>query len=42
MFFDEVIAFLDFEMVKEVLEVILELVIIGMSMVIVMYEMKFA
>ncbi|MFP6056050.1 amino acid ABC transporter ATP-binding protein [Helicobacter pylori] len=42
MLFDEVTASLDPEMVKEVLEVILELATTGMSMVIVTHEMKFA
>ncbi|WP_104758155.1 amino acid ABC transporter ATP-binding protein [Helicobacter salomonis] len=42
MLFDEVTASLDPEMVKEVLEVILELAHEGMSMVIVTHEMKFA
>ncbi|TSA86290.1 amino acid ABC transporter ATP-binding protein [Helicobacter mehlei] len=42
MLFDEVTASLDPEMVKEVLEVILELAQEGMSMVIVTHEMKFA
>ncbi|AFI06683.1 phosphate ABC transporter ATP-binding protein [Helicobacter cetorum MIT 99-5656] len=42
MLFDEVTASLDPEMVKEVLEVILELANTGMSMVIVTHEMKFA
>ncbi|WP_120945266.1 amino acid ABC transporter ATP-binding protein [Helicobacter labacensis] len=42
MLFDEVTASLDPEMVKEVLEVILELAKEGMSMVIVTHEMKFA
>ncbi|GMB93375.1 Glutamine ABC transporter ATP-binding protein GlnQ [Helicobacter bizzozeronii] len=42
MLFDEVTASLDPEMVKEVLEVILELASEGMSMVIVTHEMKFA
>ncbi|BCZ19598.1 Glutamine ABC transporter ATP-binding protein GlnQ [Helicobacter sp. NHP19-012] len=42
MLFDEVTASLDPEMVKEVLEVILELAEEGMSMVIVTHEMKFA
>ncbi|PAF48350.1 glutamine ABC transporter ATP-binding protein [Helicobacter sp. 12S02634-8] len=40
--FDEVTASLDPEMVKEVLEVILELAKEGMSMIIVTHEMKFA
>ncbi|AJF09398.1 glutamine ABC transporter ATP-binding protein [Helicobacter pylori] len=42
MLFDEATASLDPEMVKEVLEVILELATTGMSMVIVTHEMKFA
>ncbi|WP_104741565.1 amino acid ABC transporter ATP-binding protein [Helicobacter ailurogastricus] len=42
MLFDEVTASLDPEMVKEVLEVILELAEEGMSMVVVTHEMKFA
>ncbi|PAF48750.1 glutamine ABC transporter ATP-binding protein [Helicobacter sp. 12S02232-10] len=42
MLFDEVTASLDPEMVKEVLEVILELAKEGMSMIIVTHEMKFA
>lgn len=42
MLFDEVTASLDPEMVKEVLDVILELAKEGMSMVIVTHEMKFA
>ncbi|WP_163556046.1 amino acid ABC transporter ATP-binding protein [Helicobacter suis] len=42
MLFDEVTASLDPEMVKEVLEVILELASEGMSMIIVTHEMKFA
>lgn len=42
MLFDEVTASLDPEMVKEVLEVILELASEGMSMVVVTHEMKFA
>ncbi|WP_163565335.1 amino acid ABC transporter ATP-binding protein [Helicobacter suis] len=42
MLFDEVTASLDPEMVKEVLDVILELASEGMSMIIVTHEMKFA
>ncbi|TLD80442.1 amino acid ABC transporter ATP-binding protein [Helicobacter sp. MIT 05-5293] len=42
MLFDEVTASLDPEMVKEVLEVILELAKEGMTMLIVTHEMKFA
>ncbi|MFC3847133.1 amino acid ABC transporter ATP-binding protein [Helicobacter baculiformis] len=42
MLFDEVTASLDPEMVKEVLEVILELAQEGMSMIVVTHEMKFA
>ena len=40
--FDEVTASLDPEMVKEVLEVILELANEGMTMLIVTHEMRFA
>ena len=42
MLFDEVTAALDPEMVKEVLDVILELAESGMTMVIVTHEMQFA
>jgi polar amino acid transport system ATP-binding protein len=42
MLFDEVTAALDPEMVREVLEVILELAGQGMTMVIVTHEMNFA
>ena len=42
MFFDEVTASLDPEMVKEVLEVIKELAMQGMTMILVTHEMKFA
>ena len=42
MLFDEVTASLDPEMVKEVLEVILELAKEGMTMLIVTHEMRFA
>lgn len=42
MLFDEVTASLDPEMVKEVLEVILELANEGMTMILVTHEMKFA
>ncbi|MDO7253466.1 amino acid ABC transporter ATP-binding protein [Helicobacter cappadocius] len=42
MLFDEVTASLDPEMVKEVLDVILELAKEGMSMIIVTHELKFA
>lgn len=41
MLFDELILVLDLEMVKEVLEVMKLLVMIGMMMVIVIYEMGF-
>ena len=42
MLFDEVTASLDPEMVKEVLEVIKELAMQGMTMILVTHEMKFA
>ena len=42
MLFDEVTAYLDPEMVKEVLEVIKELAMQGMTMILVTHEMKFA
>ena len=42
MLFDEVTAALDPEMVREVLDVILELAESGMTMVIVTHEMQFA
>lgn len=41
MLFDELIFVFDLEMVKEVFQVMKELVEIGMIMVIVMYEMGF-
>ena len=42
MLFDEVTASLDPEMVKEVLDVIKELAVAGMTMLLVTHEMKFA
>ena len=42
MLFDEVTASLDPEMVNEVLEVIKELAMQGMTMILVTHEMKFA
>lgn len=39
--FDELIVVFDFEFVGEVLEVMLEIVCVGVMMIVVMYEMEF-